>query len=244
MPPAPRTRFVASPAPAAKRSRFAPTFPIPKMPVRWCRAPSRNLAGSTSSINNAGIEGEGRFTAEVTEEQFDRVIAINLRGVWLGMKYALPELVKRGGGAVISTASIAGHHRAARLDRLQRGESRRDRDDAGGGARVWSLQHPRELHLPRIHPYRDGGSRLGRTGIVAEQFVKRASVFGRMGEPEEIAQTALFLASDDCKFATGAALRHRRRLDRRSSPASFRLPFLAHHFRRNCGSDAMSEVQH
>ena len=59
-------------------------------------------------FNNAGIEGEGRFTAEVTEEQFDRVIAINLRGVWLGMKYALPELVKRGGGAVISTASIAG----------------------------------------------------------------------------------------------------------------------------------------
>ena len=58
--------------------------------------------------NNAGIEGEGNFTAQLSEEAFDRVIAINLRGVWLGMKYALPEMIKRGGGSVISTASIAG----------------------------------------------------------------------------------------------------------------------------------------
>src|SRR5262249_52426056 len=59
-------------------------------------------------FNNAGIEGQSRFTADLDEEQFDKIIALNLRGVWLGMKYALREMIKRGGGSVISTAAIAG----------------------------------------------------------------------------------------------------------------------------------------
>ena len=58
--------------------------------------------------NNAGIEGESNFLSNMTEEQFDRVIAINLRGVFLGMKYALPHLIKAGGGSIINQASIAG----------------------------------------------------------------------------------------------------------------------------------------
>ena len=70
------------------------------------------LGGLDIIYNNAGIEGEGRFTAEVTEEQFDRVIAINFRGVWLGMKYALPALVK--------TRRRRGHQH-----RLDRGNDRR-----------------------------------------------------------------------------------------------------------------------
>ena len=58
--------------------------------------------------NNAGIEGEGNFLAQLSEDAFDRVIAINLRGVWLGMKSALPHMIKNGGGSIINTASIAG----------------------------------------------------------------------------------------------------------------------------------------
>ena len=58
--------------------------------------------------NNAGIEGESAFMAQLSEDAFDRVIAVNLRGVWLGMKYALPHMVKKGGGSIINTASIAG----------------------------------------------------------------------------------------------------------------------------------------
>ncbi len=58
--------------------------------------------------NNAGIEGEGGFIAQLSDEAFDRVIAINLRGVWLGMKHALPHMIKAGGGSIINTASIAG----------------------------------------------------------------------------------------------------------------------------------------
>src|SRR5579859_3494986 len=57
--------------------------------------------------NNAGIEGESAFLSNMTEEQFDRVIAINLRGVFLGMKYALPHMMKARSGSIINTASIA-----------------------------------------------------------------------------------------------------------------------------------------
>ena len=162
----------------------------------------KKFGGLDIIYNNAGIEGEGRFTAEVTEEQFDRVIAINLRGVWLGMKYALPELVKRGGGVVISTASIAG------LIGL-RGSVAYSAAKAGviGMTRVVAVEYGRSnIRANGICPgfiHTEMADRASGGRGLSEKFVKRASVFSRMGEPEEIAQTALFLASDDCKFATG-----------------------------------------
>jgi NAD(P)-dependent dehydrogenase (short-subunit alcohol dehydrogenase family) len=58
--------------------------------------------------NNAGIEGKAASIVKLAEEDFDRVIAINLRGVWLGMKYTLPHMISNGGSAIVNTASIAG----------------------------------------------------------------------------------------------------------------------------------------
>src|SRR5260370_34728664 len=69
----------------------------------------RAFGGLDVLYNNAGIEGESGFMAELSEEAFDRVIAINLRGVWLGMKYGLPRIVARCGGAVVNTSSVAGN---------------------------------------------------------------------------------------------------------------------------------------
>ena len=63
------------------------------------------------------------------------------------MKYALPHMVKKGGGSIINTASIAGMV-AIRRDRLLRGKGRRDRVDPRRCARIWPLQYPRQLHLP------------------------------------------------------------------------------------------------
>ena len=152
--------------------------------------------------NNAGIEGEGRFMAEVTEEQFDRVIAINLRGVWLGMKYALPELVKRGGGVIISTASVAGMvglKGATAYSAAKAGVIAMTRTAAIEYGRYNIRANcicPGFIHTEMADRARGGQG-------VSPEFIKRASVFGRFGEPDEIAQTALFLASDECKFATG-----------------------------------------
>src|SRR3989442_6604680 len=58
--------------------------------------------------NNAGIEGTAATTAECTEENWDRIIVINLKGVWLCMKYEIPQMLKQGGGAIVNTASTAG----------------------------------------------------------------------------------------------------------------------------------------
>src|SRR5882672_6496124 len=61
------------------------------------------------AFNNAGIEGKmGTDTVTASEENFDRTIAINLKGVWLCMKYEIPQMLKQGGGAIVNTASIAG----------------------------------------------------------------------------------------------------------------------------------------
>ena len=59
-------------------------------------------------FNNAGIEGAQAPTADCTEENFDRVVAVNIKGVFLGMKYAIPAMLKNGGGSIINAASIAG----------------------------------------------------------------------------------------------------------------------------------------
>src|SRR5437762_13352774 len=58
--------------------------------------------------NNAGIAGADAPTADCTEENWDHTIAINLKGVWLCMKYEIPQMLKQGGGAIVNTASTAG----------------------------------------------------------------------------------------------------------------------------------------
>ena len=156
-------------------------------------------------FNNAGIEGEGRFTAEVIEEQFDRVIAINLRGVWLGMKYALPELIKRGGGSIISTASIAG------IIAL-RGSVAYSAAKAGviGMTRVVAAEYGRyNIRANCICPgfiHTEMADRIAGGRPYTEEQTHRLSLFHRFGEPEEIAQAALFLASDESKFVTAQPL--------------------------------------
>jgi NAD(P)-dependent dehydrogenase (short-subunit alcohol dehydrogenase family) len=153
--------------------------------------------------NNAGIEGEGGFLAQLSEEGFDRVIAINLRGVWLGMKYTLPHMIKNGGGSVINTASVAG------IVGL-RGSSAYCAAKAGVIAltRVAALEYgrynirvncicPGSIDTPMVERITGG------RGMTPEA-IKRSSVFSRVGKPEEIANMALFLASDESPFATGA----------------------------------------
>jgi NAD(P)-dependent dehydrogenase (short-subunit alcohol dehydrogenase family) len=153
--------------------------------------------------NNAGIEGEGAFMAQLSEEGFDRVIAINLRGVWLGMKFSLPHMIKNGGGSIINTASIAGMVGI-------KGATAYCAAKAGVLAltRVAALEYGR--YNIRVNAICPGVidtpmvSRISDEAGVTAQANARTSFFGRVGKPEEIAHTALFLASDDCTFATGA----------------------------------------
>ncbi len=153
--------------------------------------------------NNAGIEGESNFTSNMTEEGFDRVIAINLRGVFLGMKYTLPHMKARG-GSIINTASIAG------LVAIKGGIGY-SAAKAGVIAmtRVAALEYGR--YNIRVNAICPGAIETPMTERIRGEGVspnpaaiKRISVLERMAQPEEIAKVALFLASDDASFATGA----------------------------------------
>lgn len=153
--------------------------------------------------NNAGIEGESAFLAEMSEEAFDRVIAINLRGVFLGMKYTLPHMVRHGGGSVINTASIAGLVAV-------RGATAYCAAKAGVIAmtRVAALEYARyDIRVNCICPGAIDtpmAQRVVGGRELTPAQVRRFSVLGRLGKPEEVAQMALFLASGEASFATGA----------------------------------------
>jgi NAD(P)-dependent dehydrogenase (short-subunit alcohol dehydrogenase family) len=170
---------------------------------RMVAATVERLGAPNVLYNNAGIEGESNFMAEMSEAAFDKVIAINLRGVFLGMKYVLPHMVKLGAGSIINQASIAGMIAI-------RGGAAYSASKAGVIAltRVAALEYgrynirvncicPGAIETPMAERIRHGEP--PRPGAL-----KRVSVFGRMGLPEEIAKMALFLASDDSSFATGA----------------------------------------
>src|SRR6266436_6712364 len=161
------------------------------------------LGVPTIVYNNAGIEGESAFMTQMTEEAFDKVIAINLRGVYLGMKYTLPHMVKADGGSIINQASIAGMVAV-------RGGAAYCAAKAGVIAltRVAALEYGRyNIRVNAICPgaiETPMAQRIRKGAPPDPRAVNRISVLGRMAEPEEIAKVALFLASDDSSFATGA----------------------------------------
>ena len=161
----------------------------------------RNYGRVDILFNNAGIEGPSSKLANLQEEDWDRVIAIDLTSVFLGIKYVIPEMVKQGGGVILSTASVAGMvgfpgsgaYAAAKagvinLTRLAALEY------ADKNIRVNCIC-PGVIETPMVDRVVGGRSR--------ERIVRTEPV-GRLGRPEEIANAALFLASDESSFATGA----------------------------------------
>jgi NAD(P)-dependent dehydrogenase (short-subunit alcohol dehydrogenase family) len=153
--------------------------------------------------NNAGIEGDSDFLARMPEEAFDRVIAINLRGVFLGMKYGLPHMIKAGGGSIINQASIAG------LIGI-RGGAGYAAAKAGVIAmtRVAAVEYGRyNIRVNCICPgaiETPMAVRIRKGTQPKQHAINRISLLERMGKPEEIARMALFLASEEGSFATGA----------------------------------------
>ena len=162
-------------------------------------------------FNNAGVAMGQVPLTETTEEQWNRDISINLTGVWLGMKYAIPEMTKRGGGVIISTASVAGF--MAVLDvPVEYNVSKAGviiltkvaaAEFADQNIRVNCIC-PGNCVTPQCLNYNIERAVEGRE--VALRKMNAMQLIGRMGRAEEIAQVALFLACDDSSFVTGEAL--------------------------------------
>jgi NAD(P)-dependent dehydrogenase (short-subunit alcohol dehydrogenase family) len=158
------------------------------------------------AFNNAGIAGwhvdsVNQKTAEWSEESFDRMIAVNLKGVWLCMRHELPQMQAQGGGAIVNTGSIAGlvglpnssayvaaKHGVVGLTKTAALEY------AEANIRVNAVC-PGYIRTPMTEP----SMRLRGEAILAQTPLKR------MGNPEEIAEMVVWLCSDRASYVSGAA---------------------------------------
>lgn len=158
--------------------------------------------------NNAGIEGKVANTVDYDEAMFDSVMAVNVRGVFLGLKYVLKQMLAQGSGAVVNTASTAGllgspgmpayvasKHAVLGLTKTVSGEVARH------GIRVNAVC-PGPIDTRMIHSI-EAQLNPGDPGKVETRY--RSSIpIGRYGTPEEVANTVLFLCSDLASNITGA----------------------------------------
>jgi NAD(P)-dependent dehydrogenase (short-subunit alcohol dehydrogenase family) len=153
--------------------------------------------------NNAGINGDLDSVTTCTEDNWDRVMGINLKGVWLCLKYEIPLMKKQGGGTIVNTSSTSGlvgapgvpaynasKHGVVGLTRTAALEC------AKNGIRVNAVC-PGTSRTPFMQRLIDAG---------LEDYIIGLVPVGRLGEPEETANTVLWLCSDEASFITGAMI--------------------------------------
>ena len=156
------------------------------------------------AFNNAGVGASGFAVADEEEVTWSRLIDINLKGIFLAMKYEIPAMVGAGGGAIVNTASVAGL-----VGERGIGAYSASKHGVVGLTRTAALDYIGQG--VRINAVCPGATR---TRMLAnwfqdpkvEAFILSRHPIGRIAEPEEIARAVLFLASDDASFIVGQAL--------------------------------------
>ena len=156
-------------------------------------------------FNNAGIEGDQAPTADAALDTWERVMGINLGGVFLGCKYGIQAMLRSGGGSIINTASVAGlvgfagspAYAASKGGVVQLTRTAA-LEYAAQGVRV-NCVCPGIIDTPMAHRFTHGDP------AVAARIAAMGPV-GRMGQAREVAQLALFLASERASFITGAVI--------------------------------------
>lgn len=157
------------------------------------------------AFNNAGIDGLPVRTADSSEEEYDRIMAVNAKGVWLCLKYEIQQMLRQGGGTIVNTASVAGligahsmsayaasKHAVVGLTKTAAVEyaSKGIRVNAVCPAIIRTAMVERAFaHLPQL-----------------EQGAIQNNPSHRIGDPREVAEAVLWLASDAASFTTGATL--------------------------------------
>jgi NAD(P)-dependent dehydrogenase (short-subunit alcohol dehydrogenase family) len=154
------------------------------------------------AFNNAGTEGSGALTADYTEEDWDRTVGTNLKGVWLCMKYEIPRMLVQGGGAIVNTSSVYGivggrnvsayvasKHGVAGLTKAAALEY------ATSGIRINAVC-PGAIRTPMLMRHLPDAE-------AERRLVAAVEPIGRMGLPEEVAAVVVWLCSDAASFVTG-----------------------------------------
>jgi len=167
------------------------------------RGAAGRLGGLSIMYNNAGT-GSMAYSHDYAPDEWERLVRVNLTGVWHGFRAAAPVLLSGGGGSIVSTASISGTRPSA-------GEAPYAASKAGVAAltATAALEYAPTIRVNAVSP---GMIRTGLTSPLLDNFPEQVRSFidktpvGRIGEPEDIADAVVFLCSDLARFITGQNL--------------------------------------
>jgi NAD(P)-dependent dehydrogenase (short-subunit alcohol dehydrogenase family) len=151
--------------------------------------------------NNAGVELQDSIVA-TSEADFDRVIAVNLKGVWLGMKHQIPRMLENGGGAIVNTASLAGLVAVPSLAAYIA-----SKHGVVGLTRAAAVEHANDgIRINCVCPAAIRTAMIEILPPERQQELIAPQAMDRLGEPSEVAESVVWLISDRSSFVTGVAL--------------------------------------
>ncbi len=174
---------------------------------KYIAATVEQFGGADILLANAGVEGEVASIEDYDEDTFDRVIAVNIKGVWLGIKHLFPVLKERGGGSIVITSSTMGIKGSPGLSAYNT-----SKHAVIGLMRSTALDgaaHKIRVNTVNPAPVETRMMRSLEAGIDASDMagtharIAASIPLQRYGEPEDIANIMLFLASDEASFLTG-----------------------------------------
>ncbi len=157
-----------------------------------------------AAVNNAGTEGRFGPVQAAEEEDFDRIIGVNLRGVWHGLKYEIPHMLAHGGGAIVNTASSAGVTGIANVALYTA-----SKHGVVGLTKATALELAKSrIRVNAVAPGPVDTGLLHRmvAGHIDVEAIAASVPMGRISKPEEIAGAILWLCSEAASYVTGHTL--------------------------------------
>jgi NAD(P)-dependent dehydrogenase (short-subunit alcohol dehydrogenase family) len=157
------------------------------------------------AFNNAGIEGDVKPLADQTEANFDAVMNVNVKGVWLSMKYEIPRMLKQGGGAIVNCSSVAGVVGFPEI-----GIYAASKHAVIGLTKTAALEYsPQGIRINAVNPAAIDTEMIDRLadGMNTKKHdLTKFHPIGRLDRVEEVAEAVLWLCSDKASFVTGHSM--------------------------------------